>query len=912
MLLNSVSIGALASQPGDGGGEPTFDYIIASDSDWDAIPSELLAGGGTVGIEPGVYSSRTLQDIRPSAPLVFQATDPDDMPVLMRFTGYDLWNVEFHDVDRVSDAWGPNPAPAWAWSASSGKGNGNIRFVGGRVRGNWRGDIDFPFDPTADYPEYANIVPQFAAGGAVSSLVIRNAVVGSYTPDGEENGTYVNALNFTGGASGNGITFSVQPDTTIVVEDGVIVSATVQDGGASTGTPAMNNNWGILSKVIVWDGQIRLFDVMAQGERVITPSGGNARDIFTGPMEWRDVEWSLLVGGSRGSIADTGSIHFIGNHFDLIYGDSIAYGASANATSAPGVTIEYNTFTRPFSSPRDPSDPHSDPIQLWFAVNDNAFDWPVLVRGNVVWIGEARGTVQGVFIADPPVSGDFGYTGYIYGNLVLNADLPNGMSLEQGRDMYIADNTVVRYSPGDPVNGSNTVITGLGRSGSKVLGHSFFGSNISEGFTTGTNIIDDGTVESAGFSNVVLGRAGMSIPYTDVFADPSGDRDTFQQVLAAYTPKAGYANKGAVGRYIDFANRTADLAQQVVFVGLPDIVGQEPSTSVTSGWKKIIGGAESGPISITGGEYQFADDANGSNATTPTSDPGVYLRDKFIQVVQTTSSGESITTTATVSLNGYLNAFNATTKSNAEYPVVAFDGADRFKRNGVLGTDGRYLTLAFKMRFPSDPPAANLPIFTGLNASEGAGVGAVQMIILPTGALRIAVFNAAGSVICQLNSAGGDWCDGQVHEVLIDIDMEQAVAGDGRALWIDGVNRLSATGAWSGGPGVVAGYSRSVGISGYAIGGGSALMLPAGVEMEYIYVNIDERAGVNDSAVRARFDASIIGPDGSGVTGNQPHTFVTGTAAQWNDPAGINWGSDGKYIAASGSAVTDVSGEPWP
>ena len=60
----------------------------------------------------------------------------------------------------------------------------------------------------------------------------------------------------------------------------------------------------------------------------------------------------------------------------------------------------------------------------------------------------------------------------------------------------------------------------------------------------------------------------------------------------------------------------------------------------------------------------------------------------------------------------------------------------------------------------------------------------------------------------------------------------------------------------------------------------------------------------------ARFAYDQIGVLGTGVTGAHPADFLIGGAEDWNATAGLNRGSNSKFVPQAG-AVTDVNGAGW-
>jgi hypothetical protein len=206
------------------------------------------------------------------------------------------------------------------------------------------------------------------------------------------------------------------------------------------------------------------------------------------------------------------------------------------------------------------------------------------------------------------------------------------------------------------------------------------------------------------------------------------------------------------------------------------------------------------------------------------------------------------------------------------------------------------------MKFPASNPAANTFVFGTI-----AGTAALEAQLLTTGLIRINVRNAAGTAIAQVNHTGSSLCDGGTHEILISVDMSQTTAANGRSVYIDGVDRTSATGVWSGGSGITVGYTRSTGAIQYSFGGNATNMISG--EVSYFYLDIDSRLDLTSSVNRAKFAADLIGSNGNGISGSQPSIFLVGNSAQWNVGGGRNQGYSAAYVMTG--AVTTVSGSAW-
>lgn len=75
------------------------------------------------------------------------------------------------------------------------------------------------------------------------------------------------------------------------------------------------------------------------------------------------------------------------------------------------------------------------------------------------------------------------------------------------------------------------------------------------------------------------------------------------------------------------------------------------------------------------------------------------------------------------------------------------------------------------------------------------------------------------------------------------------------------------------------------------------------VEVKYFYLT-NEFIDFSIEENRDLFTADNIGENGEGPTGTPPLIYLTGAAAEWNDPTGINRGTGGPFLMQGG--VTDV------
>lgn len=673
--------------------------------------------------------------------------------------------------------------------------------------------------------------------------------------------------------------------------------------------------------------------------------GNGGGTVVSGSIEIKNCLITDVGEGIKFGWLGNGSMKINGNRLGRCYQDHISFGLGDNAGPVTAIEVCGNEGWDAFAQAQDNGNPHGDFIQFYTDdVLPATYNHPVpnlLIAGNVYWYTPGcRGGTQRIFASDfyegypivAPVvvdnllisrmsskgitmaAEDVGQSGSVWGMFYRNTLLAN-----PSHNFPIQNELYNNPGPPDipPSNPNSAALITVITDPTYPDAMNYVAKNICESVP-----LEEYSILQ---ENVVTGRGSSATSYgsnANVSTDLGWSAvNTAEGYFAAFSTimndgkgvgLAGSTANQILSNWKSSSSRPWSLMPS--WVGWKYKQNMPLSSVVMSDWAYVHAGGPGGQrtISISGGEYQIADDHLGLNAGNWTSASGLIANGKYLRVRLTSSSVGATTVILNVTIGSDVMLWEVTTISTAAYPTVAFDGSDRFTRTGALGSDSRYCTMGFKMKFPNTNPNASTAVFIALNSADGTSSG-LQLIILPTGLIRLILCNASGTIICALNTLGSSLCDGNVHEVLMSIDVDQSSAVTGRNIWIDGVESTSATGTWLGGPGEVIGYSRTTGIAKHSIGGTGSTMLPSGTEMHYFYLNITERADISSSAIRTKFDASHIGANGSGVTGTIPHTFVTGVASQWNDVNGINWGfASGKYIKATGSTVTDVSGNTWP
>lgn len=299
-------------------------------------------------------------------------------------------------------------------------------------------------------------------------------------------------------------------------------------------------------------------------------------------------------------------------------------------------------------------------------------------------------------------------------------------------------------------------------------------------------------------------------------------------------------------------------------------------------------------LTITGG-------ANAADFSIPS--PGVLRL-----AAQTNPGAYEVVVTATDSENNTdVEIFTVTVQAGAslEYapwngPVVSFDSAtpDLFRTAsvGLAAADDSKITVAvlgFKCAAPD--PTNFQYIFT-----RNTGVGQVELVIVPgSGAMRLHIRNAAGSAILARYSTSISVCDGDPHDIIFALDINDTSGATGADVYVDNVSRKTVTQApaapsvvpfttaqlWQVGP-------REAWVPNFQLGG--------------LYIKAGVRIDLNVEANRLKFLNSQMGSTGTAPTGSAPEVWIAGTASDYNGAGGINKGSGPKFVKVGSAEVSDV------
>lgn len=519
-------------------------------------------------------------------------------------------------------------------------------------------------------------------------------------------------------------------------------------------------------------------------------------------------------------------------------------------------------------------------------------------------------------------SGDF-IDWLVEGNIICLAGW-TGITFEVSRIGAGSARNAVRYNTlfgpyPDDITGDGliTVADGLGPnagpyielpSGASNSGHrNIFGSvRNSAGSTFVDNIMHGGanlTAYSDIFENV--GTTFMVEPpkenYNDIASDGGPNIETLDSrmsYLREYTAdvllaKSG-VTQGAVGTsrtngFIDWDTMAVNSPDPVILTG-PDL-GEAQNFTQTD---FAIVTDKPTTLSITGG-------ADAAQFSIPS--PGVLRLSE-----QMTARAYEVEITATDDDNNTdVEAFTVTVQEGEalvygpwDGPIVEFDSAtpDLFRTAsvGLASADNSKITVAVLGFKCEAPDATNFQyIFT-----RNTGVGQVELVIVPgSGAMRIHIRNAAGSAILARYSTSIGVCDGNSHDIIFALDIDDTSGATGADVYVDNVSRKTVTQAPAA-PSVIPFTTAQL----YQVGPREAWI--PDFELGGLYIKAGTRVDLSSEINRLKFLHSQMEDDGVKPTGSAPEVWITGTASEYNDVGGINKGSGPKFVKVGSTAVVDV------
>lgn len=783
------------------------------------------------------------------------------------------------------------------------------------IRGGYPGEGFADYDVTADYSRY----PEFGEPGGTFATVTGSVTDGTLTVTATTSGNIRVGDIIRIGTASQGI---------------IVTSFGTGTGGVGTYNVARTNGsantTAITSQTLKLGGNtIGSYSPYAIGMGVSGSPYGNIT-IMNNTIS--DVGQCIKFG-----YGGAGKLIIANNDLIRAYQDFIAVGYSAGASPGNGIEVVGNLFQDAFAQPQDNLNPHGDMVQIYGAddVPGSTYNYPipgVLIAGNISFQSPgARGEPQRPFLSDI-------YHGYpflapvIVDNLFISRITNKGISISNIDDAtgtptgaayaYIYRNNILTNPTNNfPIGNESTTNNLQGTTGISDSTVSTIVINNDADYPS-THFVDGNFYEAINAPSAVTGALGNILTpkganassYSTWFAADAStwsSMTTPASVISAFTPISTYANIGPVrngdtlaafrARWVNPGTRPYSSLPS--FAGFINIIDQPMNTQVMSNWA-YVHSFENRSISITNGEYQIADDKNGTNATAWLTASGTIANGKYVRLRQTTATTGVTGNTTTLTIGSQSMTWTTTTASARIFPTVTFDGNDRFARptNTGLGPSSQKGTIAILGFKASSPPAASVSLYGGTG-----GVPRVNLQLLATGQVRLTIADGSGT-ISRMETTGASIYDGNPHDLFFSWDFAQTVESNGRSVIVDGVNRSLASTAYDTTGTRSGDYSYA--LTTYAFGGigtqGSTSMFNGTIGA--FYMNIAERADVTTVPGRSKFSGDMIGTNGTGPTGTQPHTLLVGNATQWNAAGGINFGSGGAYTAVSGAAVTDAVG----
>ncbi len=344
-----------------------------------------------------------------------------------------------------------------------------------------------------------------------------------------------------------------------------------------------------------------------------------------------------------------GECHVDYNTFDAIYDDNVSCLWDPLNEPPHYSTFNWNEITRPTGLETDNggSGPHSDGIQLARVTSAGGPLLGVEVIGNEIFDGNSRGSLQMVIVRATTAS--YRYLKVAHNRHYVSSDttLPGdgkAPALDDQDEAWCFNNAAFHTKPDFAGNvGTDAFVTNKSTSN-----YSLMRNNV------GTHVDATGRVRKE--DNVVLDK--NSTAYLALVDGPTFEPTTLAECRTKYKFKAG----GALAHLrdtVDYAAKTIDLSDEPGWIATESLTGQAASTAVESPWFKLMGGPAGRAISVTNCQYQIADDASGTGATSYTSSPGTIDAGKFIRTKVTTGAS-GVGVTATITIDGYVNSYTLT------------------------------------------------------------------------------------------------------------------------------------------------------------------------------------------------------------------------------------------------------------
>jgi len=678
-----------------------YDILVTSEADWDTVfaMTDAARAGKIIAVRnTGTpYAPRTMT-WRPSTVTRIVAENQATPPRLTRWTIDTADTVEWEYIQFVCEI------P----SASANCMTYISRVAGGYLRdnifkdcgfiGNYRGIVDNPaFDPTNPLlPEYACVLPTFTNGvltGLAPSYVVGTDgkafnldYVGDLVADGTGYSFTFSDIYTAGGIAwtypktGPALFSGVKPTATFDVVGGFIRNIQITNGGSGAfiGPTATNSNpsgttangyyrAGGVTFVIGWAGRTPMASILPGAFAIDSSSGGiNATSgvVLRGTWRYENCYARLVGDAFKHPAAEYQEI--IHCQVQSVYQDAYSMGVSEGVKR---ITMINSDAVHIFSADGHPNDPHSDAVLQIFFTSSGAgkrvSDLEVILQGNTLRTPNWE-NAQGIFLQSnvtPKVS----YTGIISHNAIQSRRQGNALYCDQMKNMIQWRNVVTHYHT-DNVNQRDWDASIAGEHANTLkfdpgicLELNLRGRNVGEKFVAKTGA---GTLDDTSYPNLTVGVQYATIPAAALFANYTGPQTRAQQLaqLALKSPYTDAAYGLADGGF-DFTSMVPQAADIPTYTQFTPLTAQPVSSVVWSAWTPVL--TPGGTVNFTAtGNVQIADDAAGTNASTPATS-GSFATEmtvrKYIRAQITTSANPATQTSNQVTLNGTQFTASATT-----------------------------------------------------------------------------------------------------------------------------------------------------------------------------------------------------------------------------------------------------------
>ncbi|PZQ63364.1 MAG: hypothetical protein DI570_09230 [Phenylobacterium zucineum] len=894
-----------------------------------ADPNKLV-----VAIAPGFYPKASYPTENSSWELNLTGmTDPRDItftgqfPLNMpRLDGFRYLpppggqKIEMHFIDFVNTSWS---AGAGDPTAANVSGAWNMRGVGAApalrnciIGGNYRGDADFSFDPSDvlvapgvrenRYPECASIaIGTRVDGGTVVLDLDVNGGISTVVIASETNGPEVTYNRFIGD---NCDPAWINPAT------GWIADGTypITNKGTSLGT-------GFAGTMTTVNGRITGVLMTSPG----TGFGAYTTATATVPITWsgqKRMGSYLISGGIRrwggtGGISGTLEIEnclFRNNLFTNVrtspgtpspriklkgsvlssYSDGFIMQTNGTSGDPTIAMLEDNLVLENWCHFNDPDSPHSDAFQMDGGSQVFTNPFVLMMGGNTVISGYARGSSCTGFLSSKIMAGStFGKCGVVAFNRFLTRQTTNVFRGNAVGDLLWYGNEVLRW---DYLDADYNVSAGALQS-DYAVGPVYLVNNIGEaiGGPTTDVFVSQG--------NVVLGARGALIPYTDVFVSPGAKPRGTTAADAAFAKLPAHAGKGIPPGAVDRTTHTVNWDLVPPVIGFKPAVGVAPADVAYSRWTMLVGGLDTGTISVAGAGFtlEISDKYDGSSPTTGlTTFTGSKVAAsgarKWVRL-RCAAIGAGLTTrTCTLTIDGVPFTWSVTTASLLTYPKI--DTASAAYSQATIAPPSENIdriVVAFHGKF--DASVINTRIFT--NTTNTLGLYWQQT----TGGAQDFILGTSGNTVRRRPTGAIATGAENTHIILIDLTKADTDAFRFRYF----VNKTLVTSyAQSSGANSVFNLNAMLGTIFRLFASAGGGVIDAHPQMFYLHAGKSSALGgsmvMPPSTTEAEIDAlwssfqrDLIGADGSGPLGYAPLLCYYGEAGATDGSEANTWNATG-------------------